>query len=59
MFTSFDTSMKHFPNTGRVVDQLEYPRVIGYLMYAMTCIRPNFIFLQLVKYKDYGIWYNG
>jgi hypothetical protein len=44
MFTSFDTSIKHFPNTGRVVDQLEYPRVIGYLMYAMTCIRPDFIF---------------
>jgi hypothetical protein len=39
--TPFDASMKLYPNTGRVVNQLEYTRVIGYLMYAMTCTRPD------------------
>jgi hypothetical protein len=39
--TPFDASMKLYPNTSRVVDQLEYARVIGCLMYAMTCTRPN------------------
>jgi hypothetical protein len=37
----FDTSMKLYPNTGRFVDQLEFARVIGCLMYAMTCTRPD------------------
>nr|GEZ35857.1 zinc finger, CCHC-type [Tanacetum cinerariifolium] len=29
------------PNIGKPVDQLEYLRAIGYLMYAMTSTRPN------------------
>ncbi|GKE72651.1 hypothetical protein Tco_1534692 [Tanacetum coccineum] len=29
------------PNTGKPVDQLEYSRAIGYLMYAMTSTRPD------------------
>ncbi|GKE76662.1 hypothetical protein Tco_1542782 [Tanacetum coccineum] len=29
------------PNTGKLVDQLEYSRAIGCLMYAMTSTRPN------------------
>jgi hypothetical protein len=39
--TPFDASMKLYPNTGRAVNQLEYARVIGCLMYAMTCTRPD------------------
>jgi len=37
----FDASMKLYPNTSRGVDQLEYARVIGCLMYAMACTRPD------------------
>nr|GEX61430.1 zinc finger, CCHC-type [Tanacetum cinerariifolium] len=29
------------PNTEKPIDQLEYSRAIGYLMYAMTSTRPN------------------
>ncbi|GKF52327.1 hypothetical protein Tco_0148794 [Tanacetum coccineum] len=29
------------PNTGKPVDQLEYSRAIGCLMYAMTSTRPD------------------
>jgi hypothetical protein len=39
--TPFDASMKLYPNIGRAVNQLEYARVIGCLMYAMTCTRPD------------------
>nr|GEY87653.1 zinc finger, CCHC-type [Tanacetum cinerariifolium] len=31
---------KHKPNTGKPIDQLEYSRAIGCLMYAMTSTRP-------------------
>nr|GEW82492.1 zinc finger, CCHC-type [Tanacetum cinerariifolium] len=37
--TPMDTSEKQMPNNGQVVSQLEYSRVIGCLMYAMTCTR--------------------
>ncbi|GKA34813.1 hypothetical protein Tco_0721242 [Tanacetum coccineum] len=33
------------PNTGKPVDQLEYSRAIGYLMYAMTSTRPNIAYI--------------
>ncbi|GKE34833.1 hypothetical protein Tco_1454155 [Tanacetum coccineum] len=39
--TPLDPTIKLMPNTGRVVDQLEYSREIGCLMYAMTSIRPD------------------
>ncbi|GKD92469.1 hypothetical protein Tco_1372306, partial [Tanacetum coccineum] len=39
-----DISEKLMPNNGQVVSQLEYSRVIGYLMYAMTCTRPDIAF---------------
>jgi hypothetical protein len=39
--TPFDASMKLYHNIGRAVNQLEYARVIGCLMYAMTCTRPD------------------
>nr|GEU87005.1 zinc finger, CCHC-type [Tanacetum cinerariifolium] len=35
--TLMDTCEKPMPNKGPVVSQLEYSRVIGCLMYAMTC----------------------
>nr|GEW33945.1 zinc finger, CCHC-type [Tanacetum cinerariifolium] len=42
--TPMDTSKKLMPNNGQAVSQLEYSRVIGCLMYAMTCIRPGIAF---------------
>nr|GEZ12911.1 zinc finger, CCHC-type [Tanacetum cinerariifolium] len=33
------------PNTGKPVDQLEYSRAIGYLMYAMTNTRPDIAYV--------------
>ena len=42
--TPMDTTEKLMPNTGRAVSQLEYSKVIGCLMYAMTCTRPDIAF---------------
>ncbi|GJT05844.1 zinc finger, CCHC-type containing protein [Tanacetum coccineum] len=42
--TPMDTSEKLMPNNGQAVFQLEYSRVIGCLMYAMTCTRPDIAF---------------
>ncbi|GJU41114.1 hypothetical protein Tco_1194071, partial [Tanacetum coccineum] len=42
--TPMDTSEKLMPNNAQVVSQLKYSRVIGYLMYAMTCTRPDIAF---------------
>ncbi|GKD36178.1 zinc finger, CCHC-type containing protein [Tanacetum coccineum] len=42
--TPMDTSEKLMPNNGQVVSQLEYSRVIGCLMYAMTCTKPDIAF---------------
>ncbi|GKA08203.1 hypothetical protein Tco_0687534 [Tanacetum coccineum] len=39
-----DTSEKLMPNNGQTVSQLECSRVIGCLIYAMTCTRPNIAF---------------
>ncbi|GKA84915.1 zinc finger, CCHC-type containing protein [Tanacetum coccineum] len=39
--TPMDTSEKH---NGQAVSQLEYSRVIGCLMYVMTCTRPDIAF---------------
>ncbi|GKE72578.1 zinc finger, CCHC-type containing protein, partial [Tanacetum coccineum] len=43
--TPMDTSEKLRHNNGQAVSQLEYSRVIGCLMYAMTCTRPNIAFV--------------
>ncbi|GKD71962.1 zinc finger, CCHC-type containing protein, partial [Tanacetum coccineum] len=43
--TPMDTSEKLMPNNGHCVSQLEYSRVIGYLLYAMTCTRPDIAFV--------------
>ncbi|GJW05863.1 zinc finger, CCHC-type containing protein, partial [Tanacetum coccineum] len=42
--TPMDTSEKPMPNNGQAASQLEYSRVIGSLMYAMTCNRPDIAF---------------
>ncbi|GKA10647.1 zinc finger, CCHC-type containing protein [Tanacetum coccineum] len=39
--TPLDPTIKLMPNTGKAVDQLEYSRAIGCLMYAMTSTRPD------------------
>nr|GEX40298.1 hypothetical protein [Tanacetum cinerariifolium] len=39
--TPLDPTIKFMPNTCRIVDQLEYSRSIGCLMYAMTSTRPD------------------
>ncbi|GKA94946.1 zinc finger, CCHC-type containing protein [Tanacetum coccineum] len=36
-----DTSEKLMPNNGQAISQLEYSRVIGCLVYAMTCTQPD------------------
>nr|GEZ17058.1 zinc finger, CCHC-type [Tanacetum cinerariifolium] len=54
--TPMDTSDKLMPNNGQAVSQLEYSRVIGYLMYAKTCTRPDITFDvgKLSKYTTAG-----
>ncbi|GJV07543.1 zinc finger, CCHC-type containing protein [Tanacetum coccineum] len=42
--TPMDTSEKLMPNNGQAVSQLEYSKVIGCLMYAITCTRPDIAF---------------
>nr|GEY17009.1 zinc finger, CCHC-type [Tanacetum cinerariifolium] len=42
--TPLATCEKLMPNRGLAVSQLEYFKVIGCLMYAMTCTRPNIAF---------------
>ncbi|GKB48666.1 zinc finger, CCHC-type containing protein [Tanacetum coccineum] len=42
--TPMDTSEKLMPNKGQDVSQLEYSRLIGCLMYAMTCTRHDIAF---------------
>ncbi|GJR18608.1 zinc finger, CCHC-type containing protein [Tanacetum coccineum] len=42
--TPMDTCEKLMPNKGQTVSQLEYSKVIGYLMYAVTCTRPDIAF---------------
>ncbi|CAM8940913.1 unnamed protein product [Rhodiola kirilowii] len=42
--TPFDSSNHLLPNKGDPVSQLEYSRVIGSLMYAMTSTRPDIAF---------------
>ncbi|GJW31829.1 zinc finger, CCHC-type containing protein [Tanacetum coccineum] len=42
--TPMDISEKLMPNNGQAVSQLEYSRIIGCLMYVMTCTRPDIAF---------------
>ncbi|GJV29152.1 zinc finger, CCHC-type containing protein [Tanacetum coccineum] len=52
--TPIDTSEKLIPNNGQAVSQLEYSRVIGCLMYAMTYARPDIAFVvgKLSRYTS-------
>ncbi|KAL0361579.1 UNVERIFIED_CONTAM: Retrovirus-related Pol polyprotein from transposon TNT 1-94 [Sesamum radiatum] len=43
--TPMDPSVKVMSNTGKAVFQLEYSKVIGCLMYAMTSTRPDIAYL--------------
>ncbi|GKA42679.1 zinc finger, CCHC-type containing protein [Tanacetum coccineum] len=54
--TPMDTSKKLMANNGQVVSQLEYSRVIGCLMYAMTCTRPNISFVVVLEGYTYASW---
>nr|GEU40766.1 hypothetical protein [Tanacetum cinerariifolium] len=49
-----DTNEKLIPNNGQAVCQLEYSRVIGCLMYVMTCSRPDIAFAvgELSRYTS-------
>nr|GEV64910.1 zinc finger, CCHC-type [Tanacetum cinerariifolium] len=47
--TPMDTSKKLMPNNGQAVSQLKYSRVIGCLMYAMTCRRPDIAFVIVAR----------
>ncbi|GJR92322.1 zinc finger, CCHC-type containing protein, partial [Tanacetum coccineum] len=57
--TPIDPVEKLKPNTGKPVDQLEYSRVIGCLMYAMTSTRPDIAYAigRLKAYSDVS-WIN-
>ncbi|GKG11030.1 hypothetical protein Tco_0342430, partial [Tanacetum coccineum] len=44
LVSTMDTSEKLMPNNGQAVSQLEYSRVIGCLMYAMTYTGPGIAF---------------
>nr|GEV45398.1 zinc finger, CCHC-type [Tanacetum cinerariifolium] len=52
--TPLDTYEKVMPNKGPAVSQLEYSRVIGCLMYAMTCTMPDIAFVvgKLSRYTS-------
>nr|GEW68604.1 zinc finger, CCHC-type [Tanacetum cinerariifolium] len=50
--THLDTFEKLMHNRGLAVSQLEYSKVIGCLMYAMTCTRPDIVFD--VRKLNYG-----
>nr|GEY37361.1 zinc finger, CCHC-type [Tanacetum cinerariifolium] len=52
--TPIDTSEKLMPNNGQAVSQLEYFKVIGCLMYVMTCTRPDIAFVvgKLCRYTS-------
>ncbi|GJX57737.1 zinc finger, CCHC-type containing protein [Tanacetum coccineum] len=55
--TPMDPVEKLKPNTGKPVDQLEYSRAIGCLMYAMTSTRPDIAYADCRI--DYGLSYVG
>ncbi|GJU47474.1 hypothetical protein Tco_1204740 [Tanacetum coccineum] len=57
VITHMDTSEKLMPNNGQAVSQLEYSRVIGCLMYVMTCTMPDFAFAMGKLSRLMYIWY--
>ncbi|GJU54671.1 zinc finger, CCHC-type containing protein [Tanacetum coccineum] len=61
--TPMDISEKLMPSNGKVVSQLEYSRVIGCLIYVMTCTRPDIAFdvgkLSRLMYIGYPLVLEG
>ncbi|GJU85406.1 zinc finger, CCHC-type containing protein [Tanacetum coccineum] len=61
--TPMDTSEKLMLNNGQAISQLEYSRVIGCLMYALTCTRPDIAFamgkLSRLTYTSYPLVLEG
>nr|GEU69216.1 hypothetical protein [Tanacetum cinerariifolium] len=56
--TPMDLIEKFKPNTGKPVDQLEYSRAIGCLMYVMTSTRPDIAYaVGRLSYSD-ASWIN-
>nr|GEV60927.1 zinc finger, CCHC-type [Tanacetum cinerariifolium] len=49
MSTPMNPVEKLKPNTGKPVDQLEYSRAIGCLMYAMTSTRPDIAYVLAIE----------
>ncbi|GJY97304.1 zinc finger, CCHC-type containing protein [Tanacetum coccineum] len=56
--THMDPIEKLKPNTGKHVDQLEYSRAIGCLMYVMTSTRPGIAY-AVGRLSSYGLSYVG
>ncbi|GKD87874.1 zinc finger, CCHC-type containing protein, partial [Tanacetum coccineum] len=54
--TPMDTSEKLMSNNGQDVSQLEYSRVIGCLMYAMTCTRLDIAFVVGKLSREHRLW---
>ena len=52
--TPFDSNIRLYPNTSRSISQLKYARVIGCLIYVMTCTRPDIAFAirKLSRYTN-------
>ncbi|GKC03019.1 zinc finger, CCHC-type containing protein, partial [Tanacetum coccineum] len=56
--TPMDLVEKHKSNTGKPVDQLEYSRAIGCLMYAIKSTRPDIAYaIGRLSYSD-ASWIN-
>ncbi|GKD54462.1 zinc finger, CCHC-type containing protein [Tanacetum coccineum] len=57
----FLSSRFYMKDTGEAdaVSQLEYSRVIGYLMYAMTCTRPDIAFAVVLEGYTDASWINN
>ncbi|GKG06624.1 hypothetical protein Tco_0329593, partial [Tanacetum coccineum] len=53
-----DPIEKLMPNTSKHVDQLEYSRAIGCLMYAMTNTRPDIAYAVVLEAYSDASWIN-
>ncbi|GJS16711.1 zinc finger, CCHC-type containing protein [Tanacetum coccineum] len=58
MSTPMDPVEKLKPNTGKPVDQLEYSRAIGCLMYVMTSTRPDIAYAVVLEAYSDASWTN-
>ncbi|GJR38956.1 hypothetical protein Tco_1214640 [Tanacetum coccineum] len=56
--TPIDPVEKLLPNIGKSVDQLEYSRAIGCLMYAMTSTGPDIAYAVVLEGYSDASWIN-